>query len=130
MSFAVQFAGSTAAILLLAWLSAKLKLGGDLRIRDEAHARELAEHVACDFDPVAVAVDRAGMGALLRDSKGRHLVLRRHGAMFAGRVLEGVGDTRLDRNFLTIGTREKRFGTITLDLGPDAQSWASGLRHA
>ena len=36
---------------------------------------------------------------------------------------------RLDRNLLTIGTDEKAFGAITLDLGDKAQVWASSLRR-
>ena len=39
---ALQFGGSLLAILALAWLAHRLGLGGDTRIRDEAHLRELA----------------------------------------------------------------------------------------
>ena len=74
-------------------------------------------------------MDRAGIGALLRDRAGRILLLRRHGAHFAGRLLDSHTFARLDRNFLTIGSGEKTYGTITLDLGDQAQVWASGLRH-
>ena len=38
-------------------------------------------------------------------------------------------EARLDQNFLTIGTGEKTFGSITLNLGDAAQYWAAGLRH-
>jgi hypothetical protein len=57
------------------------------------------------------------------------MLLRRHGARFAARLLGSHAFTRLDRNFLTIGTGEKTFGNITLDLGDKAQVWASSLRH-
>lgn len=130
MNFALQLSASIAAILFLAWLALRLKLGGDVRIRDEDHARDLADQFVCGFDPVEVGIDRAGMGALLKDADGRHLIVRRHGAMFAGRLLDGHSETRLDRNFLTVGTGERMFGAITLDLGETAQSWAAGLRHA
>lgn len=83
----------------------------------------------CGFKPVAVALDRAGIGALLKDGEGRQMLIRRNGANFVGRLLDRHVVARLDRNFLTIGTGERTFGTITLDLGPDAQYWASGLRH-
>lgn len=129
MNQIIQLAASIAAILFLAWLAVRLGLGGDVRIRDEPHARELADQFVCGFEPVDIAIDRAGIGALLKDARGRHLVIRRHGAMFAGRLLDGHGDARLDRNFLTIGTGERMFGTITLDLGEEAQSWAAGLRR-
>ncbi len=125
----LQLGGSIAAILFLAWLAHRLGLGGDLRIRDEAHARALADEVYCGFDPVDVVIDRAGIAALLKDAQGRHLVIRQHGVQFAGRLLDRHSESRLHQGFLTIGTGEKTFGKITLNLGPDAQHWASGLRH-
>lgn len=125
----LKLAGSIVAILFLAWLAHRLGLGGDLRIRDEAHARALADEVYYGFEPVDVAIDKAGIAALLKDAHGRHLLIRRHGAQFAGRLLDNHSESRLDQNFLTIGTGEKSFGKITLNLGTDAQYWASGLRH-
>ena len=124
-----KLGGSFVAILGLAWLASLLKLGGDLRIRDEAHARELANETAYGFDATDVVLDRAGMGALLKDAQGRQMLIRRHGAGFVGRLLDRRIEARLDQNFLTIGTGEKTFGTITLNLGDAAQYWAAGLRH-
>ena len=66
---------------------------------------------------------------LLRDAQGRVLLLKRHGARFAARLLSGHRDSRLDRNFLTVSTGEKRFGTVTLDLGAEAGVWAASLRR-
>lgn len=125
----IKLAGSLAAILLLAWIALKLHLGGDARLRNAEEARQAADEAICGFDPVELALDRAGIGALLRDAHGRVLLLRRHGAHFAGRLLDSHTFARLDRNFLTIGTGEKTFGTVTLDLGDKAQIWASSLRH-
>lgn len=124
-----QLAGSIAAILFLFWLATRMGLGGDVRIRDADHARELAQDAICDFEAVDVVVDRAGIAALLKDAEGRHLLVRRHGVQFAARLLDRHSDSRLDQNFLTIGTGEKRFGSVTLNLGPEAQYWAAGLRH-
>jgi hypothetical protein len=124
-----QLAASIVAILLLYWLACYLGLGGDVRISDEAHARALAEEAYCGFDPVDVAIDKAGIAALLRDAQGRHMLIRRHGAQFAARFLDRHSESRLDQNFLTIGTGEPSFGRITLNLGGEAQYWASGLRH-
>lgn len=45
------------------------------------------------------------------------------------RLLDSHAFARLDRNLLTIGTGEQTFGTITLDLGDQAQVWASSLRR-
>jgi hypothetical protein len=125
----LKLAGSIAAILFLAWFARWLNLGGDVRIRSDEQAREIADQVLCGFDPVDIAIDKAGIGALMRDAEGRHLLVRRHGAQFAGRLLDRHSDTRLDQNFLTVGTGEKNFGKVTLNLGPQAQYWAAGLRH-
>ena len=124
----VKLGISLVSILLLAGLSRVLKLGGDLRIRDADHARQIAEEQLCGFEAVDVAVDRAGMGALLRDAQGRQMLIRRHGAAFAGRLLDADVDARLDQDFLTIGTSDRHFGHITLYLGEAAASWAAGLR--
>ncbi len=125
----LKLGGSVVAILFLAWLARWLDLGGDVRIRSEEQARMIADQVLCGFDPVDIAIDKAGIGALMRDAGGRHLLVRRHGAHFAGRLLGQHSDTRLDQNFLTVGTGEKTFGKVTLNLGPQAQYWAAGLRH-
>ena len=124
-----KLGGSILAILLLAWTAKRMGLGGDIRIRDENHARRLAEEAICGFEPTDIVLDRAGIGALMKDAAGRHLLIRRHGAQFAGRLLDGHSDSRLDQNFLTIGTGEKAFGKVTLNLGAEAQYWAAGLRH-
>jgi hypothetical protein len=126
---AAKLGASIVAILALAWTAKRMGLGGDVRIRDEAHARALAEEAICGFEPVDLVIDKAGLGALMKDASGRHLLIRRHGAQFAGRLLDGHAKSRLDQNFLTIGTGEKSFGKITLNLGSEAQYWAAGLRH-
>lgn len=120
---------SLLAILALAWLARRMGLGDDVRIRDEDHARELAKAAVCGFDAADIALDRAGIGALLRDSQGRVMLIKRHGAHFAARVLDTHADARLDRNFLTIGSGEKTFGKVTLNLEDKAQVWASSLRR-
>ncbi|MCL4671626.1 MAG: hypothetical protein KJZ64_01535 [Sphingomonadaceae bacterium] len=125
----LQFGGSLLAILALAWLAHRLGLGGDTRIADEAHARALADEAMCGFEAVDVVIDRAGMGALLRDAHGRVLLLRRHGTHFASRLLDSYAHARLDRNFLTLATADKRFGSVTLDLGQKAPEWAASLRR-
>jgi hypothetical protein len=125
----LKLAGSVAAILFIAWLARYWQLGGDVRIRSEEQARAIADEVLLGFEPVDIAIDRAGIGAILRDQNGRHLLIRRHGAQWAGRVLDQYADTRLDHFFLTVGSGEKLFGAITLDLGADAQKWAAGLRR-
>jgi hypothetical protein len=125
----IQMAASLAAIIALAWIALRLGLGGDARIRDEAHLRELADEALHGFDPVEVAIDRAGLAAIARDAEGRIMLLRRHGAHFASRLLDGHAHVRLDRNFLVVGTSDRRFGKVTLDLGDAAAPWAASLRR-
>lgn len=126
---ALQAAGSLLAILLVWWLARRMDLGGDVRIRDEDHARELARQTLCDFVTVALALDKARVGALLRDARGRVMIVRRHGSRFVGRLLTTHSSVRLDRGNLVVTTGDKRFGTVTLDLGNDAQVWAASLRR-
>lgn len=123
-----KLGGSIAAMLLLAWTAKRMGLGGDIRIRDEDHARRLAEESVCGFEPTNIALDCAGMGALMKDASGRQLLIRRHGAQFAGRLLDGQSYSRLDQNLLTIETGDTAFGNVTLNLGAEAQYWAAGLR--
>ena len=126
---ALQFAGSLIAILALAWLARRLGLGGDPRLRDPEQARRLASEALCGFEANDLVLDRAGIGALLRDSSGRIMLLRRHGVHWVARLLDSHAGIRLDRNFMTIATSDRAFGAITLDLGDQAQTWASSLRR-
>ncbi len=126
---ALQIGVSLIAIFLLGGLARKLRLGGDPRIADEDHARALADDAVCGFDTQAVVLDRARVGALVRDSLGRVLLIRQHGSHFAARELTSHAGVRLDSRFLTITTQDKRFGTVTLDLGDQAQVWAASLRR-
>lgn len=129
MTEALQIGGSLLAILLLTWLARRLGLGGDLRLRDPEEARRLAEEALCGFAAEELVLDRAGIGALLRDRQGRVMLLRRHGARWAARLLDSHAGVRLDRNFLRIATSDRTFGEITFDLGDQAQVWAGSLRR-
>ena len=126
---ALRLLVSLAAVLALAGLARWLGLGRDVRIRDEDHARALANEAVFGFDAVDLVLDRAGIGALLKADDGRQMVLRRHGAQFVGRILDSTSGARLDRHFLTIRTGEPGAAPVVLDLGEAAQYWAAGLRH-
>lgn len=129
MGLAIQLGGSLVAILALAWIAHRLRLGGDARIRSEDEARALADEALHGFEPVEIAIDKAGMGALCRDGQGRVMLLRRHGSHFAARLLDSHAHARLDRTFLTLATAERRFGSVTFDLGDKAPVWAASLRR-
>jgi hypothetical protein len=118
----LQLAGSLAAVLFLIAVAWKLRLGGEAKIADEADARELADNASCGFDAAAVAIDREGHGALLRDSAGQIMLLAPHGNRFIGRLLDGRASARLDGERLTIATGERRVASVSLDL-PDAAAW-------
>ena len=126
---AAQLALSVVAVLLVVWLARGMALGGDRRIASIDEAKELAQEAQFGFAAVDVALDRAGYGALLRDGAGRVMLLRRHGAHFAARMLDSHTGARLDRNFITLTTSDPHFGTVTLDLGPQAQEWAGSFRR-
>jgi hypothetical protein len=130
MATLLQFVGSLIAILALAWLARRLGLGGDRRIASDDEARELAEEALCGFDGEEVAIDRSGTAALVRDREGRILLLRRHGAHFASRLLGPDVAIRREADRLTFATLDRRFGDVTLDLGPAAADWASRLERA
>lgn len=129
MGFVYQLVGSLVAILALAWIAHRLKLGGDDRIRSEDEVRALADEALHGFEPTEIAIDRAGMGALCRDGEGRVMLMRRHGSHWASRLLDSHSHARLDQNFLTLATADRRFGSVTLDLGDKAPAWAASLRR-
>ena len=128
-AIAIQTFGSLLAILLIYGLVRAFELGGDVRLADEAEARALAEAAQCGFAPVDVALDRARIGALLRNQAGEVMLVRRHGARFAARLLTTHTGARLDHGFLTLSTDDPHFGSVTLDLGTQAQIWAASLRR-
>lgn len=128
-ALALQAFGSLAAILLVYALVRALRLGDDVRIADESEARRLAETARCGFAPIEVALDRARIGALLRNRAGEVMLVRRHGARFAARLLTSHAGVRLDQGFLTVSTDDPHFGSVTLDLGAEAQIWAASLRR-
>jgi hypothetical protein len=120
---------SLAMTYMLFALSHILRLGGDVRIADADHAAHLAEATIPGFDASEIALDRARIGALVRNRAGRVLLIRRHGARFVGRELTTHEGIRLDRTCLTLETGDPRFGPLTLDLGAAAQTWAASLRR-
>ena len=113
----VQFLISLAAILALAGIAALLKLGRIDPIRDEDHARVLADEVSSGFVPDRVSIDAKGRAAILCDQADQIMVLRRHGAHFSGRILGENAAAVIDQNgVLCVSTGESRFGEVSLNL--------------
>ena len=111
--------GSLVAIFALAGIARWLDLGGDARI-DRDDAVRLAEEQG--FAVADVALDRAGLAALVRDDAGNFMLVRRHGAHFVAQPIRDAQSARLDHRFLSLGK-------ITLDLGDQAGIWAASLRR-
>ena len=124
---ALQLIGSLAAILVLAGIAWALKLGRSTRIEDVQHAMALARDADSSFEPVEAAVSHDGVCAIIADAAGRIMVLRSHGAQFAGRVLEPGSTTQVESHTLTVTPADRRYGPVTLDLGDQAQAWAARI---
>jgi hypothetical protein len=129
MMIAVQLGLSLLAVLALGWLAKVMDLGGDARIRDEAHAIKLGFDGQFGFAGVDAVVDRAGYSALIKDDHNRHLLIFRKGNKFVTRLVTPPIEGRLDQKLLTIDLGEPDTDLVTLNLGEKAQYWASGLRH-
>ena len=112
-------AGSLNAVLSLAGIAHWLDLGGDARI-DREEAIRLANEQG--FSVADVALDRAGLAALVRDEAYNFLLVRRHGAHFVVHPVRDANAARLDHRFLSLGK-------VTLDLGDQASIWAASLRR-
>ena len=121
----LQLLGSLVAILVLAGIAWTLKLGAGPELTRSEDAMALAREADTGFDPVEAACSRDGNAAIAADARGRIMVLRRHGSHFAGRVLEPGAQARRDGAIVTIVTTDRRYGRVTLDLGDQAQAWAS-----
>ncbi len=126
---AVKLGASVFGVLLLAGLARWLDLGGEMRIRDEDHAKRLAFEGQYGFKGLDAAVDLAGYSALVRDVANRHVLLTMVGNKIVSRQVRPPIEGRLDQKLLTLDLQEPDFETVTLNLGEAAQYWASGLRH-
>ena len=129
MGILVKIAGSLLAIYALYMLARKMGLGGDMRIRDAAHADRIVQDNLIAFAPVDIIVDRAGMAALLRDNAGDMVLVRKHGSHFVASMLPPHTLARLDKRFLNLHLPPPVSSRVTLDLGDKAQYWASAMRH-
>ena len=122
----LQFLGSLAAIFALAGLAFWLKLGPERVLASQDEARAIADEAVSGFDAVHVSLDTQGRGALLRDRRGRILLLRPHGAHFAGRILAPEARARMESDVLIIDTAERRYGTARLRI-EDASAWIRAI---
>jgi hypothetical protein len=129
IAIAAKLVGSLIAVFALGWAARWLGLGGNIRIQDEDHAKRIVFDSLYGFDAIDVALDRGGYSALVKDAAGRHALINVKGAHFVAREVHPPIEGRLDRTLLTIDLQAPDFEPVTLNLGPKAQYWASGLRH-
>jgi hypothetical protein len=119
-----QFAGSFAAVLFLIGLAWRFGFRGKPQLEDEGRARSLAQAVSGGFDAVAVALDRSGHAALLRDAAGRIVLVAPSGAHFVARVLPAGTTVTREGELLGVSVQG---GSVSLDLGQAADDWANTI---
>ena len=126
----LQFGGSLLAIFAVALLVHRLRLGGDKRIRDEAHARDLAGEVVDGFEATEIAVDSEGRAAIMRDANGQIMIVKMHGSKAAGRILGTGASARLwddrGKQSLQVQSGEHWFGKLFLDIA-DHSAWKQAV---
>lgn len=125
---ALQFIASLIAIFALAWFAKRLRLGGNPVLADETAARRAAQEVSDGYEPIDIAVDKDGRGALLRDARNQVMALKPHGSHFAGRILTNGASAHVQGNQLLIVSGEKRFGTVALTISQPAP-WVEAINR-
>ena len=123
----LQLGGSLVAILVLAAIAWALGLGRGPEIEDSEDAMRLAREADSSFVPCEAHVAEGGDGAILADGQGRIMVLRRHGAHFAARMLERGATARIEGSDLVVSPADPRFGQVTLAIGDKAHTWAARI---
>lgn len=124
----IQSVGSLVAILALAALSYWMKLGGTPTLADEATLHRAVEEIADGSAVAHSAISRDGASALVRDSEGRIILIRRHGNRFAGRVLTAQAAAQANGNVLYVDCGERRFGNTRLELD-EARAWENSINQ-
>ena len=109
----LEFAGSIAAILVLAAFAWAIGLGGAAAL-DEAAAMAAAEDALSGFDAVSARVAKTGGAALVTGADGSFAVIKRHGAQVAVRRVTAAQVQEADGG-LTIDTGERLFGRVTIN---------------
>jgi hypothetical protein len=119
----LQTAGSLMAILALAALARRMRLGGAPVLSDAASLQRAAGEVVDGFEVSAFAISQDRTCALTSDSEGRIMLIRRHGNRFAGRILGPAAKARQLDGTLEVDCGERRFGACQL-LIDDPAAWA------
>lgn len=122
------YGGSLVAILFVAGLTLALGLGRGAVLANHKQAARAAGEVHDGFAASESAIGHDGKTAVLRDNAGRFVVLKVHGAHFAGRVLDANASAEARDGVLTINASETRFGTVSIATD-DAKAWAEAINR-
>ncbi|MDM7955904.1 hypothetical protein [Blastomonas sp.] len=114
MSMMLLFA-PLAAILAVAGLVWLLQMG-DSRIGDADDAARIAEEQIAGFESGPVLMSSDGEAALVEGTDGRIVILKRHGAHCAGRVLQKPLRVHRCSEEWRVETGDPRFGQVSLAL--------------
>lgn len=134
-AIALQTGGSLVAIFALFLLARWMKLGGAPGLDSEEGVRRAASEVIDGFEAEAVALSDDGAAGLARDRQGRHILIKRHGNKFAGRLLdyhawaESWRDNHPDakrRPRITVDSGDRLFGKVTL-FTDEPETWAEAI---
>lgn len=114
-----MLAGSLLAILLLAGVAWRLRLGRDGRIASPEEAADAADHQLPGFVTGGAVVGADGRAALAVDRRGERVaVVKRHGARLAVREV-GWAALRSTPEGVVVETGGRRFGRVPI-AGVDA----------
>lgn len=114
-----QLLGSAVAVLLLAGIAWRLRLGRAGPIGSPEEAADAADHQLPGFATVGAVVAADGMAALAVDRSGaRVAVVKRHGAHLAVREV-GWSALLSTADGVVVETGERRFGRVAV-AGVDA----------
>lgn len=114
MNLMLLFA-SLAAILAVAGLVWLLQLG-ESKIGDAQDAARIAEEQIAGFQSGPVLMSDDGEAALIEGTDGRVVILKRHGAHCAGRVLQKPLRVHRCSEGWKVETGDPRFGHVALAL--------------
>lgn len=91
-----QFAGSLLAVTALVGLAHLLGFSRAVRLSDKQEAATIARLTPGGFEPLDIALDVDGRGALARDADGAFVVIAAHGGQFIPHSLDRGSSVAID----------------------------------
>lgn len=118
---------SLVAVGLLVALVRWLRLGSEEGADADA-ARRAAASLVHDFEPVDVVWDPQARAGLAQSRDGRVMLVKLHGAHWAGRPLHAPSAAIDADGALRVDPGDRQFGAVRLRL-PDAQRWKAAINR-